>query len=171
MLVGAHSSSRSLGADSRGQIGGVFNPVVCRRVFRASLVRNQADGALSSAAVLRVGLGPTTPPLCRYAKCTVVLILRPWWTVKRFNRNHSSSQLWRLAWTAQWHKGGVGGHKPPRRTAAEPSTPSARAGTAQEISPDTSAANYPKCRGLDLPSSPVEVPSRPNAPAQQYSDL
>jgi hypothetical protein len=43
-----------------------------------TFVQDQADGALSSAAVLRVGLGPTTPPLCRCAKCTADLILPVW---------------------------------------------------------------------------------------------
>jgi hypothetical protein len=36
--------------------------------------RDQAGGVLSCAAVLRVGLGPTTPPLCRYAEYTTGLI-------------------------------------------------------------------------------------------------
>jgi hypothetical protein len=44
--------------------------------FGLGFVRDQADGALSSAAVPRAGLGPATPPLCRCAKCTIGLILR-----------------------------------------------------------------------------------------------
>jgi hypothetical protein len=40
--------------------------------------RDHADGALSSAAVLRVGLGPTAPPLCRCAERTIDTILRTW---------------------------------------------------------------------------------------------
>ena len=40
------------------------------------LSRDQTGGALSSAAVPRVGLGPTTPPLCRCAKRATDLILR-----------------------------------------------------------------------------------------------
>ena len=35
---------------------------------------DQAGGVLSYAAVPRVGLGPTTPPLCRYAEYTTDLI-------------------------------------------------------------------------------------------------
>jgi hypothetical protein len=42
--------------------------------------RDQVGGALSCAAVPRVGLGPTTPPLCRYAKHTTDLI-QAWWQV------------------------------------------------------------------------------------------
>jgi hypothetical protein len=38
--------------------------------------RDQADVALSSAAVPRVGLGPSTPPLCRCAERPADLILR-----------------------------------------------------------------------------------------------
>ncbi len=141
MLVGVHTFIRSRGADSRGQIDGKLER------GQAGLVRDQADGALSSAAVPRCGLGPLPPPLCRCAERTADLILRPWWTVNRLNRNHSPTQPWRLAWTAQRHKGGVGGPKPPRRTAAEPFTPSARAGTAREICPASRVANHPKCRG------------------------
>jgi hypothetical protein len=44
-------------------------------IYVRALVRDQAGGALSYAAVPRVGLGPTTPPLCRYAECTTDLIL------------------------------------------------------------------------------------------------
>jgi hypothetical protein len=35
-----------------------------------SLVQEQAGGALSYAAVPRVGLWPDAPPLCRYAEYT-----------------------------------------------------------------------------------------------------
>jgi hypothetical protein len=42
------------------------------------LVREQADGVLSSAAVPRVGLGPTPPPLCRCAEYTADLFLETW---------------------------------------------------------------------------------------------
>jgi hypothetical protein len=41
-----------------------------------AFVRDQVGGALSYAAVPRVGLGPTPPPLCRYAECTTDLILQ-----------------------------------------------------------------------------------------------
>jgi hypothetical protein len=39
-----------------------------RRYF--SFVLERADGVLSYAAVPRAGLGPATPPLCRYAEYT-----------------------------------------------------------------------------------------------------
>jgi general secretion pathway protein H len=38
-------------------------------------VWKQVGGALSCAAVPRAGLGPATPPLCRYAECTTDLLL------------------------------------------------------------------------------------------------
>ena len=38
--------------------------------------RDQVGGALSSATVPRVGLGPTTPPLCRCAERATASILR-----------------------------------------------------------------------------------------------
>jgi hypothetical protein len=56
-------------------------------------VLDQADGALSYAAVLRVGLWPTTPPLCRYAKCTIDLILEAWLAVYRPGRQHFSGAV------------------------------------------------------------------------------
>ncbi len=46
--------------------------------------RDPADGVLSSAAVPRVGLWPTAPPLCRYAEYTADLILEGWWVFKRY---------------------------------------------------------------------------------------
>jgi hypothetical protein len=46
-----------------------------------AFVQDQIGGALSSAAVLRVGLWPTAPPLCRYAKCAADLILQVWWVL------------------------------------------------------------------------------------------
>jgi hypothetical protein len=45
--------------------------------------RDTADGALSSAAVPRCGLGPLPPPLCRYAECTADSVLRQWPVGKR----------------------------------------------------------------------------------------
>jgi len=42
--------------------------------------RDQVGGALSCAAVPRVGLGPTTPPLCRCAEHATDLI-QAWWQV------------------------------------------------------------------------------------------
>ena len=38
------------------------------RIHERAWLEDQADAALSSAAVPRVGLGPTTPPLCRCAE-------------------------------------------------------------------------------------------------------
>jgi hypothetical protein len=40
-----------------------------------SFVRELVGGVLSYAAVLRGGLGPPTPPLCRYAEYTVDQLL------------------------------------------------------------------------------------------------
>jgi hypothetical protein len=51
--------------------------VACLTRARAS--RDQAGGALTSAAVPRVGLGPTTPPLCRCAERTTGLVWGRWW--------------------------------------------------------------------------------------------
>ena len=48
-----------------------------------AFVRDQAGGALSSAAVPRVCLEQTAP-LCRCAKCTTDLILRVWWAFHRW---------------------------------------------------------------------------------------
>ena len=54
------------------------------RLSREWLSRDQAGGALSSAAVPRVGLGPTTPPLCRCAKRATDLTLP---TLRVFDRS------------------------------------------------------------------------------------
>ena len=43
---------------------------------RVQASRDQVGGALSSATVPRVGLGPTTPPLCRCAERATAPILR-----------------------------------------------------------------------------------------------
>jgi hypothetical protein len=50
---------------------------------RLAFVLDQVGGALSCAAVLRVGLWPTAPPLCRYAKCATGLILETWRALHR----------------------------------------------------------------------------------------
>jgi hypothetical protein len=69
-----------------------------------AFVRDQVGGALSSAAVPRVCLGQTAPPLCRCAKCTTalilavwlvlhgcrVLVLETWWAFHRRCRYHRS---------------------------------------------------------------------------------
>ncbi len=47
-------------------------------------VWDQAGGVLSYAAVPRVGLWPTAPPLCRYAEYTADLILEGWWVFSRY---------------------------------------------------------------------------------------
>jgi hypothetical protein len=52
-------------------------------------VRDQVGGALSYAAVPRVGLGPTAPPLCRYAECTADLISQRWWPLQRCSTNQT----------------------------------------------------------------------------------
>ncbi len=46
-----------------------------------SFVREQVCGVLSYAAVPRGGLGPPTPPLCRYDEYTADLLLRQWQVV------------------------------------------------------------------------------------------
>jgi hypothetical protein len=58
----------------------------------AIFVRDQIGGALSYAAVLRGGLWPPTPPLCRYAECTADLILPVSWALYGWCR-HSLSNL------------------------------------------------------------------------------
>jgi hypothetical protein len=55
-----------------------------------TFVRDQDDGALSSAAVPRFGLWPDAPPLCRYAERTAVLIWEPWRVFCRDRPNHAS---------------------------------------------------------------------------------
>ena len=45
--------------------------------------RDRSDMALGSAAVPRVGLGPTTPPLCRCAERHAAPILRASWVFHR----------------------------------------------------------------------------------------
>ena len=54
------------------------NALFCTRAGRRryfSFVREQVGGVLSYAAVPRAGLGPATPPLCRYAEYTADLLL------------------------------------------------------------------------------------------------
>ncbi len=53
-------------------------------ILSSSFVQEQIDGARSYAAVLRVGLGPTTPPLCRCAACTADLLSYTWWVISRY---------------------------------------------------------------------------------------
>jgi hypothetical protein len=52
--------------------------VVVRWTHWVILVRELADGVLSSAAVPRCGLGPLPPPLCRCAEYTADQLLRTW---------------------------------------------------------------------------------------------
>jgi hypothetical protein len=84
-------------------------------------VREPAGGALSSAAVPRAGLWPAAPPLCRCVKCTTNRFLTAWRVLYGNGRLCSClvsrprsliaslpcSQPWRLACTAQRHKGGA----------------------------------------------------------------
>jgi hypothetical protein len=67
----------------RDQAGGALGSVGVARWDWISLVRDQAGGVLTSAAVPRAGLGPATPPLCRYAEHTTGLILARWWAFHR----------------------------------------------------------------------------------------
>ena len=84
-------------------------------------VRERAGGVLSSAAVLRGCLGQPTPPLCRCAEYTASPLLLAWPVFysplsslilgcqpsQCYCAAHPShSQPWRLACTAQRHKGG-----------------------------------------------------------------
>jgi hypothetical protein len=109
------------------------------------LVRELVDGVLSYAAVLRGGLGPLTPPLCRYAEYTADQILRLWQALHRpisitspfcvtwlAIHLRAPTQLVRSlgAWCGQ--RSGIKGEPAGRRTAAELSTPSAKASTALE---------------------------------------
>jgi hypothetical protein len=57
----------------RGQAGGA--PSGARKIDVFVFVRELAGGVLSYAAVLRGGLGPPTPPLCRYAEYTACQLL------------------------------------------------------------------------------------------------
>ena len=57
--------------------------------MRGALLRfvwDPADGVLSCAAVPRVGLWPTAPPLCRYAEYTADLILESGRVFNRYGR-------------------------------------------------------------------------------------
>jgi general secretion pathway protein H len=56
----------------------------------AGFVREQVGGVLSCAAVPRAGLGPATPPLCRYAECTTDLLLP---TLRAINRGFTLLEL------------------------------------------------------------------------------
>jgi hypothetical protein len=123
--------------------------------YSASLVREQADGVLSSAAVPRAGLWPATPPLCRCAEYTIDQLLhkRGWRStdVPQLNQyaalatmvgetplypNQTSTQLWRLVCTAQRHKGG--GRRPG----------------------DSRGAVHTKCQGEHRDTSEQQAPER-----------
>jgi hypothetical protein len=71
MMTVVASFIASMGSASREQVA------ASRDAVHAS--RNQVDGALSSAAVPRGGLGPPAPPLCRCAERTTDLISKRWW--------------------------------------------------------------------------------------------
>ncbi len=49
----------------------------------ACVALDKVGGVLGYAAVPRVGLGPTAPPLCRYAEYTTDLILETWQVFSR----------------------------------------------------------------------------------------
>jgi general secretion pathway protein H len=61
-----------------------------RTLATLRFVREQVGGALSYAAVPRVGLGPTTPPLCRYAESTTDPLLP---TLRAINRGFTLLEL------------------------------------------------------------------------------
>jgi hypothetical protein len=56
-----------------------------------SSVVERADGALSFAAVLRGGLGPLPPPLCRCAECTIDPLSPAWRAFHRHCRLSSTA--------------------------------------------------------------------------------
>ena len=57
---------------------------------------DQTDGALSSAAVPRLGLGPIPPPLRRGAECAIGLILLAGWVLDGCELAISASDRHRL---------------------------------------------------------------------------
>jgi hypothetical protein len=61
----------------------VTNDSVCRVSLTGSCT-DQAGGALSFVAVPRVGLWPTTPPLCHCAKSAADLILQAWRVLQHY---------------------------------------------------------------------------------------
>jgi hypothetical protein len=79
MRVGANTLLRLMGADLHGFVCGLGSFAAICSGYGSSFVRDHADGALSSAAVPRCGLGPLPPPLCRCAERTAGLILQAWW--------------------------------------------------------------------------------------------
>jgi hypothetical protein len=105
-----YAASRLSSGDCVGLVrelaGGVLS---CAAVLGGlcSLVRELAGGVLSCAAVLRGGLGPPTPPLCRYAEYTACQLLHTWSPIHRCYPNQLFTQPWRLVCTAQRHKGGA----------------------------------------------------------------
>ena len=111
-------------------VGGVLS---CAAVLEncAGLVPEQADGVLSSAAVPRVGLGPTPPPLCRCAEYTANQLSQTWWAINRCLLTHHVRSLG--AWCGQ--RSGIKEEPAGRRTAAEMFTPSAKACTEQALKP------------------------------------
>ncbi len=92
--------------------------------FFLSYVLELAGGVLSCAAVPRVGLGPTTPPLCRYAEYTACQL-------QRLGRKYTA--IWHLpvrspgAWCEQ--RSGIKVEADGWGPAAELFTPSAMAST------------------------------------------
>jgi hypothetical protein len=97
-----------------------------RRYF--SFVLEQADGVLSCAAVLRGGLGPPTPPLCRYAEYTADPLSGNSWRSTAI----TPTDLTRSSGNRCAQRSGIKGEPVGRRTAAELCTPIARACTVQK---------------------------------------
>jgi hypothetical protein len=127
--------------------------VVVLRVARGLVMYARVLGLDDYAAVLRDGLRPPTPPLCRFAvqakhtgsengRSAAVdrqPLHRNWSAVLRCGmciRHACKSRP--VVYSAQRHKGGVGGPRPPRRTAAKLSTPPACLRTKLKSSPTCS---------------------------------
>ena len=102
-------------------------PCVLRLLF--CLVRALVAGVLSCAAVPRAGLGPATPPLCRYAEYTADQLSQKCWAINRCLLTQHIRSLG--AWCGQ--RSGIKGEPAGRRTAAELFTPSAKACTEQAL--------------------------------------
>jgi ribosomal protein L32 len=84
-----------------------------------------ALGVNSSAAVLRPAGSPFMPLRCSHQAPG----LRTEEGVQQRLIAHHVCKSWQAVYSAQRHKGGVGGPRPPRRTAAQLSTPPTRSCT------------------------------------------
>ncbi len=92
-------------------------------------VRELAGGALSYAAVLRGGLGPPTPPLCRCAEYTACQLSQTWWAINCSPLTYLVRSLG--TWCEQ--RSGIKEEPAGRGTAAKLFTPSAKACTEQAL--------------------------------------